>query len=50
VLFFHEQGMHYDPANPSNFLNDRLVLSKGHAAPILCLKQNKLYILSLIFI
>lgn len=35
VLFFHEQGMHYDPANPSNFLNDRLVLSKGHAAPIL---------------
>jgi len=35
VLFFHESGMHYDPANPKNFANDRFVLSKGHNAPIL---------------
>lgn len=35
VCFFHEQGMHYDPANPKNFANDRFVLSKGHNAPIL---------------
>lgn len=35
VLFFDESGMHYDAVNPSNFLADRLVLSKGHAAPIL---------------
>lgn len=33
VLFFGE--MHYDPKNPQNPDNDRFVLSKGHAAPIL---------------
>ena len=27
--------MHYDAVNPKNFCSDRLVLSKGHAAPIL---------------
>src|SRR5512144_311327 len=27
--------MHYDPRDPQNPLNDRFVLSKGHAAPIL---------------
>jgi len=27
--------MHYDPKNPKFFQNDVLVLSKGHAAPIL---------------
>ena len=33
ALFFAE--MRYDPANPQNPAADRLVLSKGHAAPIL---------------
>ena len=33
VLFFQE--MHYDPSNPDNRANDRFVLSKGHAAPLL---------------
>jgi transketolase len=33
ALFFAE--MRYDPANPRNEDNDRFVLSKGHAAPIL---------------
>jgi transketolase len=33
TLFFAE--MRYDPRNPGNHDNDRFVLSKGHAAPIL---------------
>ena len=33
TLFFSE--MHYDPKDPRNPDNDRFVLSKGHAAPIL---------------
>jgi transketolase len=33
ALFFSE--MRYDPADPKNQDNDRFVLSKGHAAPIL---------------
>ena len=33
ALFFAE--MRYDPKNPQNPDNDRFVLSKGHAAPIL---------------
>ena len=33
ALFFDE--MRYDPADPHNEDNDRFVLSKGHAAPIL---------------
>ena len=33
TLFFAE--MRYDPADPRNPYNDRFVLSKGHAAPIL---------------
>ncbi len=33
ALFFG--GMHFDPKHPKNPGNDRLVLSKGHAAPIL---------------
>src|SRR4026208_43113 len=33
ALFFSE--MHFDPKNPQNPDNDRFVLSKGHAAPIL---------------
>lgn len=33
ALFFHE--MRYDPKDPQNPNNDRFVLSKGHAAPVL---------------
>jgi transketolase len=33
TLFFHV--MRYDPANPHDPGNDRFVLSKGHAAPVL---------------
>ena len=33
AVFFHT--MKYEVANPSNPLNDRFVLSKGHAAPLL---------------
>jgi transketolase len=33
VLFFHEKGLKFHPKNPKHFMNDRLVLSKGHAAP-----------------
>jgi transketolase len=33
TLFFGE--MRYDPRNPKNADNDRFVLSKGHAAPVL---------------
>jgi transketolase len=47
-LFFDE--MKFDPKNPDNWTNDELVLSKGHAAPILwaayaeagIVSQNKL--------
>ncbi|CAG9328165.1 unnamed protein product [Blepharisma stoltei] len=35
VLFFDPSGMHYYPKDPRNCNNDKLVLSKGHAAPIL---------------
>ena len=33
TLFFHV--MRYDPKNPQNPNNDRFILSKGHAAPLL---------------
>jgi transketolase len=33
ALFFHT--MRFDPKNPANPHNDRFVLSKGHAAPVL---------------
>ena len=33
VLFFHT--MQYDPLDPHAEQNDRLILSKGHAAPVL---------------
>jgi len=33
VMFFRE--MQFDPADPDNPANDRFVLSKGHAAPLL---------------
>ena len=35
MLFFHPQGIKFHANNPKHFLNDRLVLSKGHAAPAL---------------
>src|SRR5215471_19970197 len=33
VIFFHE--MRFDPKDPHNPANDRFILSKGHAAPLL---------------
>ena len=33
AIFFH--AMRFDPADPTNPCNDRFVLSKGHAAPVL---------------
>src|SRR5712671_7740935 len=33
VMFFRE--MQFDPRDPENPANDRFVLSKGHAAPLL---------------
>ena len=35
VLFFHPSGLHYKVSSPKSLSNDKLVLSKGHAAPIL---------------
>ena len=35
VLFFHPSGMHFFAKSPKDLRNDKLVLSKGHAAPIL---------------
>ena len=35
VLFFDPSGMKYHAQDPGNANNDRFVLSKGHAAPIL---------------
>lgn len=35
ALFFHESGVHFHPDQPDHFQNDRFILSKGHAAPIL---------------
>lgn len=35
TVFFHPNGMKFDPHTPRSFANDKFVLSKGHAAPIL---------------
>lgn len=35
VLFFHQSGLKFHSDNHKHFLNDRIVLSKGHAAPAL---------------
>jgi transketolase len=35
MLFFHPEGMKYHSTDPQNLENDKLILSKGHAAPIL---------------
>jgi transketolase len=34
-LFFHPDGMKFRPDEPRAFENDKFILSKGHAAPIL---------------
>ena len=35
TIFFHPSGMKFNPHEPRSFKNDKFVLSKGHAAPIL---------------
>lgn len=35
TIFFHPDGMNFNPHDPRSFSNDKFVLSKGHAAPIL---------------
>ncbi|CAI2361169.1 unnamed protein product [Moneuplotes crassus] len=35
TVFFHPSGMKFNPHTPRGFENDKFVLSKGHAAPIL---------------
>ena len=44
TLFFHV--MRYDPKDPNNPNNDRFILSKGHAAPILYAAWAELGIVS----
>ncbi|OQA35938.1 MAG: Transketolase 2 [Candidatus Dependentiae bacterium ADurb.Bin331] len=44
VLFFF--AMHFDPNNPDNPNNDRFILSKGHAAPLLYSVWKELGIVS----
>jgi transketolase len=44
VVFFRE--MRFDPGNPDNRANDRFVLSKGHAAPLLWAAYTEAGILS----
>lgn len=35
AMFFHPEGMKFHAKNTKHFLNDRIVLSKGHACPAL---------------
>lgn len=44
ALFFY--GMRFDPKNPKNPENDRFILSKGHAAPILYAVYKELGVVS----
>lgn len=44
ALFFY--AMHYDPHNPENPDNDRFILSKGHASPVLYAVYKELGVLS----
>ncbi len=44
ALFFY--AMHYDPHDPDNPNNDRFILSKGHASPILYAVYKELGILT----
>lgn len=41
-LFFSKAGLRLDGAHPKNLANDKFVLSKGHAAPILCKYKTSL--------
>ena len=36
VLFFDVSGMKFNAMDPRNPANDKIILSKGHAAPIYC--------------
>jgi len=44
ALFFY--GMHFDPSDPKNPNNDRFILSKGHACPVLYAVWKELGILT----
>jgi transketolase len=44
VLFFY--AMRYDPYNYNNPDNDRFILSKGHAAPLLYAFLQKVWLFS----
>ncbi len=44
ALFFH--AMHFDLSDPDNLDNDRFILSKGHASPILYAVYKELGVLS----
>lgn len=44
TIFFN--AMHFDPTNPNNPNNDRFILSKGHAVPILYAAYKELGILT----
>jgi len=44
ALFFHT--MHFDPKNQNNSNNDRFILSKGHAAPLLYTAWHELGLIS----
>jgi len=44
ALFFY--AMHYDPHNPANSDNDRFILSKGHACPVLYAAWKELGVIS----
>ncbi len=44
ALFFY--AMHFDPQDPQNSNNDRFILSKGHASPILYAAWKELGVLS----
>ncbi len=44
VIFFH--AMHFDSQNPNNSNNDRFILSKGHAAPLLYAVWKELGVLT----
>ena len=44
TLFFY--AMHFDPQNPKNPNNDRFILSKGHASPLLYAVWKELGVLT----
>ncbi|MBM3886490.1 transketolase, partial [Candidatus Dependentiae bacterium] len=44
ALFFHT--MHFDLTNPKNPLNDRFIMSKGHAIPIVYAAYKQLGVIT----